>query len=221
MFINQAVSSSFASWPALMAAVLLMGSLCAPSMAQDQGSREREALRRTQLALRAAQQETATLQATLAAEKSQMLQEKQALDATARRNASRVAGAQSQARLAQARVVQLETELEGLKAELSAAQEKQATQAAELADQQRVMAALRVRLERSTQAVGVLEQRNRQLYQVGLDAIELYRSQRPKETLARIEPFAGIGRVTLDNVAEQWADRLEAARWLEQERLSP
>lgn len=191
---------------------------------QDKSAREREALRRTQQALRAAQQETATLQQqaqTLGAEKSRLLDEKQALDATARQRASQVAGAQAQARQAQARVQQLEDELSVVRAELTAAQGKSTAQAAELADQSRLVAALRTRLERATQAATVLEKRNGELYQVGRDAIELYRSQRPKETLARSEPFFGIGHVTLDNVAERWRDRLEAARWQGQEQLAP
>ena len=206
-----------------MAVVLVSASPTAWAQ-QDKSAREREALRRTQQALRAAQQETATLQQqaqTLSAEKSRLLEEKQALDATARQRATQVAGAQAQARQAQSRVKQLEDELAAVRAELTASQEKSTAQAAELAEQSRLVVTLRTRLERATQAVTVLEKRNGELYQVGFDAIELYRSQRPKETLARMEPFFGIGHVTLDNVAERWRDRLEAARWQGQEQLMP
>lgn len=222
------LSHHFARNPSLAVRVGLLGlalMLVSASPAawaqQDPSAREREALRRTQQALRAAQQETATLQQqaqTLGAEKSRLQEEKQALDATARQRASQVAGAQAQARQAQARVKQLEDELAAVRADLAAAQEKSAAQAAE---QSRLVATLRTRLERATLAVTVLEKRNGELYQVGLDAIELYRSQRPKETLARMEPFFGIGHVTLDNVAERWRDRLETARWQGQEQLAP
>lgn len=225
------LSHHFARNPSLSVRVGLLGlalMLVSASPAawaqQDPSAREREALRRTQQALRAAQQETATLQQqaqTLGAEKSRLQEEKQALDATARQRASQVAGAQAQARQAQARVKQLDDELAAVRAELAAAQDKSAAQAAELAEQSRLVATLRTRLERATQAVTVLEKRNGELYQVGLDAIELYRSQRPKETLARMEPFFGIGHVTLDNVAERWRDRLETARWQGQEQLAP
>ncbi|MFN3618403.1 MAG: hypothetical protein ACK4K3_05975 [Aquabacterium sp.] len=208
----------------LLGLALMLATTGDMAWAQDAASREREALRRTQQALRAAQQETAALQQqtqALGAEKSKLLQEKQALDTTARQRARQVAGAQAQARQAQARVLQLESELAAVRAELTAAQERSSAQASELADQARLVATLRTSLERQTLAVKVLEKRNGDLYQVGLDAIELYRSQRPKEALARMEPFFGIGHVTLDNVAERWRDRLETARWQGQEQLAP
>lgn len=206
---------------ALVAALLC----CAVSaQAQDKNAREREALRRAQQALRTAQEAAATLErdkTQLASEKDALAQEKDRLSTDAKRANARVDGALAQARAAQAKAQALETDLSAVQQELAALKEAHQVQSQKLADAQRTVAATRGLLERSVQAQRILEARNKQLYDTGVAVVEVYRSRSPAEALARQEPFFGIGRVTLDNIAEKWLDRLESARYLDQDKLAP
>ena len=66
----------------------------------------------------------------------------------------------------------------------------------------------------------ILEARNQQLYDVGSAVVEMYRSRNRGETLARQEPFFNLGVVTLENISDKWMDRLESARYLDQDKLA-
>lgn len=206
---------------ALALALLLQG---ASVMAQDKPSREREALRRVQQALRTAQEETATLQrdkAQLAAEKDAIANDKGRLDQALRQSASQAQAATAQVRSTQARATQLEAELSAARQEIEALKTQLAGLSRQSQEQQQTVVSIRDLLQRNVQARQVLEARNAQLYKVGAAVIEMYRSARPADTLARQEPFFGIGAVTLDNVAEIWMDRLEQARYQDADKLPP
>lgn len=211
-----------ATWCRLLAlALVLQGSA---AMAQDKPSREREALRRVQQALRSAQEEAATLQrdkAQLAAEKEAIASDKGRLDQALRQSAAKASAVAAQAQSAQARVTQLEAELSAARQELDALKSQVATLTKQSQEQQQTVVAVRGLLQRNVQARQVLEARNAALYKVGAAAIEMYRSSRPKETLARQEPFFGMGTVTIENVAEVWLDRLEQARYQDADKLQP
>lgn len=211
-----------ALWLALLMALLMVVS--AGAQAQEKTSREREALRRAQQALRAAQEESSSLQrdkSTLATEKDALAKEKDSLSQQARRTAARLDEALGQSRNAQAKLQQLESELAGLRQELAAAKDTQARQASELADHQRLVRTTRALLEASVQKQRILETRNQQLYEVGQAVVAMYRSRNPAETLSKQEPFFGLGVVTLENISEKWLDRLESARYLDQDKLNP
>ncbi|MES2088886.1 MAG: hypothetical protein V4532_02710 [Pseudomonadota bacterium] len=198
--------------------------LAGPAQSQEKASREREALRRVQQALRVAQDEQSTLQrdkAKLATEKESISRDMSKLDGELKRTASKVGSAQAEARAAQARSAQLDTELTGVKVELEALKLQHEEQGRKLQDTQGRVLAVTALLERSTQAQALLEARNQQLYKVGVSAVELYRSRRPAETLARQEPVFGMAAVTIENVAEAWLDRLEEARFKEDVKTAP
>lgn len=203
----------------------LMTAVSSPTAtAQDKGNREREALRRAQASLRSTQEQAASLQqekASLLAEKEALIKDKQSVGAESQRHASRVAAAQAQARDAQSKAQSLEAELEQLRTQLTSAKELVNRQAAEIADNQRTTRAVRALLESSQQKQRVLEQRNAQLYEVGLAAVEMYRSRKPAETAARQAGVLGFGIVDVENISEQWLDRLNAARFLDQDKLTP
>lgn len=204
--------------PVMLALTLALLATVLPAQAQDKASREREALRRVQQALRAAQDEQSTLQrdkAKLAAEKDSLSQDMDRLDGELKRTASKVSSAQAEARAAQARSAQMESELVTVKAELDALRTRHEEQGRKLQESQSRVAAITALLERSTQAQRVLEARNQQLYKVGVSVVEVYRSRKPADTLARQVPVLGMGEVTLENVAEAWLDRLEEARFKE------
>lgn len=202
----------------LTACIVLLSALATllPQQAQaqsDRASREREALRRAQQALRDAQAENATLQqarSTLTAEKDAIAADKARLDAELGRTRARAA----QVDAARQQVERVQAEMAELRAQRDTALARIEDQAAQLRDAKATQAGLRNLLERATAQQALLEQRNRALYDVGLSAIELYRSRDPAATWAQREPVLGLGRVGVENAAEALRDRLEAARYL-------
>lgn len=213
------------SWTAWLLSALMLGGIASAAHAQDgKSSREREALRRVQQALRAAKEEASTLER----DKSQLVQEKEHLAKAkdqaafeARQTASRLNAAMAQSRQAQGRIEALEVELNALKQELASEKEARAQLAEQLAQSKQLVATTGAMLARSTQAQRILEARNQQLYDTGIAVVEMYRSRNPAETLSRQEPFFNLGVVTLENISDKWLDRLEAARYLEQDKLTP
>jgi chromosome segregation ATPase len=195
-----------------------------PALAQEKSSREREALRRAQQALRSAKEESVTLlrdKEQLSAEKAALLKDKEAIGAEARRTAARVAATQAQAREAQAQIAQLTADLEAVRAELATAKAQQASQATELADSQRTVRTVRALLESSQHKQRILEARNQQLYDTGVAVVEMYRSRKPSESLAQQSQVLGLGIVDIENISEKWMDRLQAARYQDQDKLNP
>ena len=208
----------------LMVVACTLLALAGSAQSADKASREREALRRVQQALRAAQEEQTTLQsdkAKLAADKESISRDLSKLDGELKRTSSKVGSAQAEARAAQARSAQLDAELGSVKLELEALKLKHDEQDNALREVQSRVVRVTAMLERSTQTQALLEARNQALYKVGVSAVELYRSRRPTETLARQEPFFGLGVVSIENVAEQWLDRLKEARYEEATKPGP
>jgi chromosome segregation ATPase len=200
---------------ALIAVAMMAMAASAPTHAEDRASREREALRRAQMALHAAQE------ASLAQEKTTLAQDKERLDGALRRTQSKMGASEAQARAAQAKTAQLEADMAALNAKLQAAQTAQEELNKKYQESQQTMTTVRGLLEKSTKAQAILSERNRQLYATGLSAIELLRSEDRPQKLSSIDPFFKLGVVTMDNVAETWRDRLEAARYKDEEQLNP
>ena len=59
----------------------------------------------------------------------------------------------------------------------------------------------------------VLEQRNAQLYQVGLAAIELYRAKNPADAWLQKASVLGLSEVRVENAAEEMRTKLDDARY--------
>lgn len=205
------------SWVVCLLA--LMTAVASPTAtAQDKGNREREALRRAQQAVRAAQEEAAALQrdkVALLSEKDGLLKEKAGLGAESQRHASRVAAAQAQAREAQAKLTELSGEMAALRQQIDEQKALQTKTLATLNEEQGRVKAVRNLLEASQQKQRTLEARNQQLYDIGVAVIEMYRSRKPSETASRQGGVLGFGLVDIENISEQWMDRLDAARYME------
>lgn len=202
----------------LCLALLVAAGLAAPAAAQDDKrvSREREALRRTQLALKAADEQ----RETLLREKSTWLTEKATLDAALEQAQMQAAASQAQAQAERGRNAQLRLGVDA--AARTVADWKQAlagseTRAAELAktlaqaqatleQRTRTLASVTALLERSTQAGAAAEQKNRQLIALSRELIEQVRLR------TGTEPVLGLGRVELENWSEAQRDRVDAQR---------
>lgn len=202
--------------PSRLTLAVLFGALslalAAPASAQEKASREKQALQRAQQALREAQSERDELQnkqSALTAEKSSLEADKARLSGEVKK----LGAAQAQARAAQGKVAELEAANAKLQEQLAQAQAQATELNAKLADAQGRLRTVSGLLANSTQNQTLLEQRTAQLYQVGLAAIELYRSKNPADTWMQKEPLLGLDAVRVENAAEGLRTKLDDARY--------
>ena len=192
-----------------------------PSIAQQDArvSREREALRRSQAALKQAQEQ----QAALTREKSELVDEKAKREEALRRADLQLGGARSEAARQQARAVELAAQVESLRAEAALAKESAGHSADEaagrlsaaerlVAERTQTATSLAVLLERSTKALAAAEEANRRMYDFGRDMIEQYRRATPPDMFAASDSVLGFAAVRRENRAEELRSQLEATR---------
>ena len=201
--------------------VLIVSCCVSLAHAQDEGkaSREREALRRAQNALRAATDQQSQLQADKAA----LTQDKDKL-------AEQLKAEQGRGQAASAKLRGAEQRAEALQAELDAA--NKARQQHEAAAQQReqeltlqLQAARRegaehlqtartltTLLERSTTELAGAEDKNRQLYAIGQQLVQRYLGRKPDEIPGIADPVLGLTAIKLENYAEEMRAQLAAQR---------
>ena len=194
--------------------------LCLPAAAQDaKVSKEREALRRAQTALRAATEQQDGLQA----EKAKLAADKDRLE-------KELLAARSQSQGEAARLKQVDLRSEAFQGELQAAvkarqvleagsqqreQElQQQVQAARRESAERLQSAraLTALLEQSTQALAGAEAKNRQLYAIGQDLVKRYLSRGRFEDATIGDPLLGLTDVKLENQAEELRSKLAAQK---------
>jgi chromosome segregation ATPase len=192
-------------------------SLACAAQDDSHGSREKEALRRTQAALRQAQEQ----QAALAREKDALAGQRDKLDETVRSAESRLATSRSDAARLTASLSHANEELAATRARDDAARQelegRLAEQAQQLAAARRVAderaranAALTALLERSTTSLAAAEKANGQMHALGLQLIDRLRGRDGGP--AATDPVLGFGQVRLENEAEALRDQLEAAK---------
>ena len=206
--------------------------VCFSATAQDdsRAAREREALRRSQAALKQAQEQ----QAVLVKEKSDLTASQQTLGDAAKQAQLQLGGARSEAGRLRAEVNRLNTELAALKAQLEAdkklmasgieAAQQLAQQAAQKSAQQiadaerlyiqqnRTVASVTALLERSTTALAAAEKANGDMHALGLQLIDQVRGKTGSGGLAVSDPVLGLSQVKLENTAEQLRDQLDALK---------
>jgi len=190
--------------------VLIVSCCVSLAHAQDEGkaSREREALRRAQNALRAATDQQSQLQADKAA----LTQDKDKL-------AEQLKAEQGRGQAASAKLRGAEQRAEALQAELDAA--NKARQQHEAAAQQReqeltlqlqTARTLTTLLERSTTELAGAEDKNRQLYAIGQQLVQRYLGRKPDEIPGIADPVLGLTAIKLENYAEEMRAQLAAQR---------
>lgn len=216
---------------AVMVWVLVLGVLAsAPVLAQDKRvSRERAALRQMQQMVQQLRQETDTLGARLAA----AAQENQALATERDRLARAVRGSQARGRQEQVQREELQARRAALEQELRAVTTQREGLLAERQAQDKALAQLREQLaglqaavtrvdSERQQLAGTLaarerglascEDNNLQLYRHGRELIEQCRDRSATDTVLRLEPFTGIGRVAIENLLQEYRDKLDAQK---------
>ena len=212
-----------ARWRLLMIAAMLAFASTTQGQQDTKVSREREALRRSQAALRQAQEQ----QAALAKEKADLQAEGTRREDALQRVGSQLGSARSEAARMQGRAAQLALQIDADKAaaarELKSAQDAAARQseaAAEriggverqLNERTQTVAGLSALLERSTQALAASEEANRKMYAFGRDLIEQYRRGVPPDALLASDAVLGLASVRREEQAELLRSRFEALR---------
>jgi predicted RNase H-like nuclease (RuvC/YqgF family) len=199
--------------PALFAAVL-------PAQGQEdkKASREREALRRAQQALRQSEEQRAALQAENAA-----LQDK--LKAASAK-ADQLAAAELRLAAALKRAGRLDAELAKsrqanaeLEKKLADAGARHAQLSQEHTEALRTIASrdAQLKLQQATLTqtrgeIGACEEKNLKLYGYGSELMRRYREKSAFEAIRQAEPLTGLQRAQIDNVLEEYRDKLQAQR---------
>ena len=206
--------------PPLRLALLALGAtLSFACAAQDDARREKEALRRTQAALRQAQEQ----QAALSHEKEDLAGQRDKADEAAKKAQSQLAASRSDSARLNASLAHASDELAATRARDDAARKELEDRLAEqgqrlaaaqrLADERaRANASLTALLERATTSLAAAEKANGQMHALGLQMIERIRGRDAGADGVVADPVLGFGQIRLENEAEALRDKLEAAK---------
>ena len=185
-------------------------------------SREREALRNAQQQVQQLRQEKTALEEKLASfeqEKAKLAQEKKKL-------AGQISGAQARAESEGTQRQQLQLSLDIMteqketlqtqKAELdqrlAELTTKQTNTENELTQAQAQKKQMESTLVTRDQQVTLCEDKNFKLYQHGRNLIEQCRDRSATDVMLRLEPFTGIKQVEIENLLEEYRDKLDAQK---------
>lgn len=211
--------------------VLLLGvAFGAAAQGQDKrATREREALRQLQQMVQQMRQDNDALGVRLAAAE----QERQALALERDRLAGKVQGAQALGRQEQGQRAQLQIRYDALALELQTVVAQRQSLQAEKESQGKAIAQLRGQMGQQQEeiaranaareqiaatlvmrerSVAACEDKNLLLYQHGRDLIAQCQDRSSTQTVLRLEPFTGIRRVAIENLLQEYRDKLDAQR---------
>jgi chromosome segregation ATPase len=202
---------------AQFALMALCGVLAVSSaMAQEKN----DAQRKVQLQVRKLQQEKSALEARLSTaeqEKTALIAEKESVNAkfNSAQARSKAESTKQQQLLAaldaanrdKAELQARRTELEGLLLALTAKQAAADREIAVGASQKRQLESA---LQDRQQQVAVCEDKNLKLYSHGRDLIRQCQDRGIVDTVLRVEPFTGLGKVEMENLMEEYRSKLDA-----------
>lgn len=206
--------------------MLLAAALCASGGSAQAASRDEEAMRRLraqsqqlQRALAAEQQQrqAAELEAKKLGEVQQAEAEKLGQEAdSARRRAGALARRLDDAEKA---LLALRAERDALQASLSDVSGRLALREGELTEMTGVLRTtsgerddVRARADALGTRLARCEKDNDALYHTGIELLDRWNERTLGERVGQGEPFAQIGRVKLENLAEAWRDRIDEHR---------
>jgi len=212
------------AWQRTLLVVVAL-SVVGPVGAEDKrAAREKEALRKAQQQLLQVSQEKNSLQ------------EKLTLSETAKEAATKeLSAVQGRTRSQAAKVKQLEVQLEAASAEsrqlqgakneleqrLAVASARLVTAESELAQSQQQRRVLGATLVERNREANACERKNNEIYALGRSLIEQCRDRSATDSVLRLEPLSGMGRVGLENMLEDQRDKLDAQRLLPGEPTPP
>lgn len=209
----------------LVGMTLLGNSACADD---KRNSREREALRRVQQQMQQVEQEKAALQQQV----SGFEQEKSALsdakDALAKKAQSAESRAAAEGRKRQSLQQELETarkENQALQEQKTEAEKRLSEMTAQQADGARQLTVVQgeqkqteANLAMREKQIASCEDKNLKIYQYGRDLIKQCRDHSATDAVLRLEPVTGIKRVKIENLLEEYRDKLDAQKLIPDEQ---
>lgn len=192
---------------AFLACFLLSDALAAASN-KEKDAKERQAVRRVQQQLNAAQQQKLALE-----------QEKKTLEEELKKNHDEAESQKRSAVRAASKVSQYEKDIEAAnkeKTSLLARIDEAGKQNEELSGQRKqleqdlkhTMAAL----AKQTEQRKLCETKNNELYQIGLELVGWYNRKGALNTILEKEPFTRMKSVEMENLLEDYRDKLEGQR---------
>ena len=211
----------------VMAALLVLCQVfTSPAYAQQQQqSRERDAVRRAQMATLKAEQEKAQLQE----QNAKLEKEKQDLSAklkTSQQLKRRLAAVQQkeaelareidqlreETRVDKARIAALEVKLQQLNTQIAAQQEQDQLLRAQLKSYEEKMAQQLEVIARQAQAVQSVDDKNLKLYRLNAELMDRYKHKGVWDSLMQREPFTQIKDVQTEALLQEYRDRNEGLK---------
>jgi chromosome segregation ATPase len=203
-------------------ALMLAGALiCGPAFASPdkKASREKEAARRAQMQLQQVQSQLSALEQeklTLGSERDKAQKEAKG----AKGKIGKLEKDLSQEKL---KAEQLLKDLEGVKQELATTQTRLAETETKLTDTGKTLAQTQMTLARTEadkrqlesiktrneREIASCEDKNLKLYQTGRELMTRFEKKSCGEVLAQKEPFTGLKRVEIENLLEEYRDKLD------------
>ena len=201
----------------LLLCSVAVGSVQASS--DKKANREREALRRAQMQLQQVQGQVATLEADkakLGSERDLALKESKAAQSKVRNLSRNLAEEKQQA-------AQLLKDLETHKQDLATTQTRLTDTEAKLAETAKNLVQTRQTLaqteadkrqlegvkSRQEREIASCESKNLKLYQTGRDLMTRFEQKSCNEIMAQKEPLFGLKRVEIENLLEEYRDKLD------------
>lgn len=213
----------------LLVSLFVIFSLLAPlahADAERRASREREQLRRVQSHLQQAQAQLSALEQ----EKARMA--RNLTEAEKARDAARGRLGRLNRDLAQERQQRetLRKDLDLLRQESAELKSQLDQTRTRLTETQAILAETQVRLRetdvdkhalegvkaRQEREIALCEDKNRMLYQVGRDLMARYENKDFEDVLKQREPFTGIKQVEIENLLEEYRDKLDEQKIIKQ-----
>ncbi len=208
-----------------LVALLVLGTLAsglAFAGPDKKANREREALRRAQQQVQQMQGQVATLEQ----DKDRMSQELAASTKSAKTAGGKAARLARDLKQEKEQREALAKELEAAKQDLASARERLGQAEARLADTGKnlnetrqtlaVIEAEKKKLEGikalREREIALCEDKNKDLYQIGRDLMVRYEKKSCGDALAQKEPFAGLRQVEVENLLEEYRDKLDAQK---------
>ena len=191
------------TWLALLA--LVTAALAQTGHAEDKKpNRDREQIRRLQQNLQKTEQEKSSLQ-----------MEKSAVDEQLKASGEKIQGLEKSAQRAAVLSKQLST-LEREKTALTKRLTESENRSAQLDGAQKKSLAENARLQsllaRQGTELAASEAKNIQLYLYSVDLLEKYQSKGLLTSLAQAEPFTGLKRVEIENLLDEYRNKLDAQK---------
>lgn len=186
-----------------------------PAAAQAQGDKQQQQLRR----LQATNQKLSSEKSQLEQDKTRLEQERSELAESVKTTSgklrtveARAAAARREADTLGERLGEAERQLAETTAKLKSTEEALAGRESDVKRMDGQLAELRRIVGRQAQTIDTCEKKNARFFELNNELLGKYRDKGVGDALLEAEPFTGVKRVELDNLIQEYRDKLEAQK---------